>query len=481
MHMRPSPLAAALAFVVIGAAASDAKTLYVNAATGNDGTTYAANSAAAPWRSISRAAWGGSSRTSPNTSEAARAGDTVLVAPGVYSTNESGSSRNVPVLNPANSGTSGSPIVFQAAAGGRVEIRSAGYGGPAIGANGRNFIIWDGFYIDEANVNTVSDTGPVVVWSANNVILRNLELRGKHATWSDNHNAVRIEQADRITLQNCTIYGFTMSQGGRNGSAVMMYYDTNITIENNTIHSSDGGIFVKGANMGPFLIRRNLLYGITSDAIVFGGLGLPNGSAGAVAVQNVVRNSGSGFAFIGYDTYSPNNIVMANNTLYDNAKGFFFKPDAAGYRSFRIYNNLVSNSDVSMQAEDISNLSAVTAQHNYYHGGGTHARLNYASYTLAQWQSSLGKDNNSPAARSGDPLFVGAASGDFRLQAGSPARSGGIDIADLNGNGSTTDGIAIGAYITGTEVIGAGGVVAPPPPPPPAAPTAPTGVRIVSP
>ena len=73
-------------------------------------------------------------------------------------------------------------------------------------------------------------------------------------TWGDNHNAVRIEHSDRVTLQNSLIYNFTMNQRGRNGSAVMMYYDTNVIIENNTIHSSDGGIFVKGANVGPFTI-----------------------------------------------------------------------------------------------------------------------------------------------------------------------------------------------------------------------------------
>jgi hypothetical protein len=44
MHMRPSSIAAATALVVLGAAATDAKTLYVNASTGNDATSYAANS-----------------------------------------------------------------------------------------------------------------------------------------------------------------------------------------------------------------------------------------------------------------------------------------------------------------------------------------------------------------------------------------------------------------------------------------------------
>lgn len=477
MHMRPSSIAAALAFVVLGAAATDAKTLYVNASTGNDGTSYAANSESAPWRSIARAAWGGTSRTSPNSSEAARAGDTVIVAAGVYSTNESGSSRNVPVLNPANSGTSGNPIVFQAAPGARVEIRSAGYAGPAIGSNGRNWIVWDGFYIDENNVNTVPDTGPVTVWLANNVVLRNLELRGKHATWSDNHNGVRIEASDRVTLEYCLIYNFSMTQAGRNGSAVMTYTSTNVVMQNNTIHTSDGGIFVKGSNVGPFTIRRNLIYGIRSDGIVFGGIGTPEGSAGAVVTQNIVRTSNSGVAFIGYDAYSPQNVIIANNTLVGNQAGLFFKPNTAGYRNIRVYNNIVSNSGVSMQGEDVSDLSNVGIQHNFYHGGSTLGRLNYTNYSLAQWQSSLGKDNASPVARTGDPLFVNAGSNDYRLQSGSTARTGGIDIGDVNGNGSTSDGIAVGAYITGSETIGSGtgggGGGTPP--------TAPSGVRIITP
>ena len=343
--------------------------------------------------------------------------------------------------------------------------------------------MWDGFYIDENNVNTVPDTGPVTVWLANNVTLRNLELRGKHATWSDNHNGVRIEESDRVTLANCLIYNFSMTQAGRNGSAVMTYTSTNVIIQNNTIHTSDGGIFVKGSNVGPFTIRRNLVYGIRSDGIVFGGIGTPAGSAGAVVAQNIVRTSGSGIAFIGYDAYSPQNVTIANNTLYNNTAGLFFKPNTAGYRNIRVYSNIVSNSDVSMQGEDVSDLSNVGIQHNFYHAGGTHGRLNYTNYNLSQWQSSLHKDNMSPAARAGDPLFVSAAGNDFRLQTGSPARSGGVDVADVNGNGSTTDGIAVGAYVTGSETIGAsagggggGGAGTTPTPL-----TPPSGVRIITP
>ena len=41
--------------------------------------------------------------------------------------------------------------------------------------------------------------------------------------------------------------------------------------------------------------------------------------------------------------------------------------------------------------------------------------------------------------------------------AASPAINAGRDILDLDGDGSTTDTITLGAYITGDEIIGLGG------------------------
>src|SRR5262245_57259652 len=101
------------AILVAAASGVSAKDLYVNGTTGNDSTSYAANSAASPWRTIGRAAWGSTSRTAPVTAEAARAGDTVNVAAGTYVTTGTGERYGI-AYNPVNSGTSTSPIVFAA-------------------------------------------------------------------------------------------------------------------------------------------------------------------------------------------------------------------------------------------------------------------------------------------------------------------------------------------------------------------------------
>ena len=111
---------------------AQAKTLYV-ATNGNDGVTYAANSSSNPWKTIGRAAWGSTSYASPNTSQAAQAGDTVLISAGIYWENGSSpGSRFTVSLNPANSGTSASPIIFRGV--GLVYVRmNSGYRGAMIG------------------------------------------------------------------------------------------------------------------------------------------------------------------------------------------------------------------------------------------------------------------------------------------------------------------------------------------------------------
>jgi hypothetical protein len=124
--------------------------------------TYANNSAESPWRTVARSAWGSTSFLSPNQSQAARAGDTVLISGGIYwETGNPQGGRFTVSLNPANSGTLAQPIIFREV--GSVEIRlTAGVRGGMIGSNGRHSIIWDNFIIDDYYGGSTSDTGPVV-------------------------------------------------------------------------------------------------------------------------------------------------------------------------------------------------------------------------------------------------------------------------------------------------------------------------------
>lgn len=464
--------------MLVVASPAFAKELYVNAQTGNDTVTYEANGPTNPWRSIGRAAWGSASRTSPNGSQAARAGDIVRVAAGTYTTAGTGGRFDV-AYNPANSGTAGNPIQF--VADGTVSLRLGSGAGPVIGSGGRHYIVWDGFSIDETTAAPVADTGPVTVLAGNGVILRNLSLRGINAPWQDNHNGIRIEGANGTIVQGNLIHGFGSATGrGQNDSAIMLYDSNDTVIENNELHSSGAGVFVKGQHDGQTqrrtVIRRNLIYNMSAQGLTIG----PAARDGRT-YQNVIRNCVGGEAAIRlYDFGTgegrePINEVIANNTIYGCA-GFNITDVGVGNV---IVNNIVDVAGTSNRYPIESlrlELRNIQVNRQVYNSspGGTVARLdidgNGNSYSLSSWRSTFGHDTAGVAQ---NPGFVAPAQGDFHLVSGSAARNVGVDVLDLNGNGSTTDTVPAGAYVVGNESIGRGGSFGS------MMPAAPTGLRII--
>ncbi|MEW8189484.1 MAG: right-handed parallel beta-helix repeat-containing protein [Candidatus Thiodiazotropha endolucinida] len=442
---------------------AQAKTLYVDNSTGNDSTSYEANSSSNPWASLGRAAWGSTSLTNTNTGQAARAGDVVIVRSGSYNVSSGTGERYIPVYNPVNSGTSGNPIVFRAE--GNVVLSSSTntIGEPLIGTYARSHIVWDGFILDERNINTKSDTGPVVIWNSDNVTIQNLTVRGITSSWNDNHNAIRIERSRDSVVRNNTLYGTRNAGRNRNGSSIMLYYSNNITIENNDISDSSGGIFVKGANGGPMTIRYNYLHNIDAEGIAIGGLGTASEQYGGEIYQNIIRDSSAGITFIGYDSVSPANVDVVNNTFYNCSNGgLFFKPSTNGYRDLVFANNIIVGNTRGIQAEDISDLSSMTYRNNLYSGNGVTSRVNYSNYSFSSWQSSFNKDT--VGSISADPAFADTTGNTLTLSSSSPAINAGVDILNLQGRG-TGASINLGAHVTGNEVIGVTGSLPVPPTP----------------
>ena len=173
-------------------------TLWVNGTTGSDSYTraqVAAGGGSAAWRTITRAAKGCAPGGTPSASEAAQAGDVVDIAAGTYSTTGT-NSRWTCAYNPVNEGRAGSPITFQAA--GIVTLTFSSGIGPVIGADGRDHITWDGFFIDQANAPGASDTGPCVFHLSVGGVVRNCTLDGNGGTSPfDNHPGVRLNDAYR--------------------------------------------------------------------------------------------------------------------------------------------------------------------------------------------------------------------------------------------------------------------------------------------
>ncbi len=450
--IRTGRLFLVLAISLVVGRSVHAKTLYVDSVRGRDTTSYARNSQRSPWKTIGRAVWGSTTIERPNPREAARAGDTVVVREGVYTATQGRGERYSPIFNPANSGEKGKPITIRADGKVTINSRTSTRGEPLIGTYRRSYVIWDGFVIDEVNSNTMADTGPIVIWSSDHVIVRNVTVRGKSVRWNDNHNAIRIESSSDSIVQNNTLYGIRNGRGNRNASAIMLYYSKGITIEHNAIHDSDGGIFVKGANPGPVTIRNNLLYNLRSDGVCLGGIGTSAAQEGAQVYQNVIRDCGAGVTFIGYDEHSPAKVKVVNNTI-DNCSqgGIYLKPETAGYSRLVFMNNIIMNSARGVQGEDISDLSNTAFSHNIYFRNGTLARIRYRNVGFSAWRGMLKKDANGSSER--DPRLASVAGDDFRPRSDSPAIDSGIDILNLQRKGESAS-ITIGAYISKKTVVG---------------------------
>lgn len=437
-------------------------TLWVDAATGDDSrskATVAASGGSLPWATIGRAAWGSTSRSSPNASEAAAAGDVVAVAAGTYDYSGSLSAepdnRFAVLYNPANEGTSGSPITFVAS--GTVTLTAAALDAPIIGANGRDYITWRGFTINNIDVLHTPDTGPVVFTGCTGGVVRNCTITGYTVNYIDNYPGVRIENADHITVAYNTISNYRRVSDNHNGCAVQLYGAADCTIERNYLYNCGGGVFFKDTSMTNTqqgnVVRFNHI-DTCNEAVVFSEV-TPGSTEGRHDIyQNLITNCGMGFSLIGaVDS------VIAHNTVILTATGVgVFINGLSNKTGVRIWNNIFSGGARSIEVNGVGMEPAtdVSFEHNCYFGATNFFRNDGGNQSFAAFNAThTDQHAASPTAINSDPLFVGGS--DYRLQAGSPARNLGVDLLDRDSDGSTTDAVHAGCYLTGSEVVGVGG------------------------
>lgn len=461
---------------------ADGKSLYVNNSGSpacSDSTTYANNSESNPWCTIGRAAWGSTSRTNPNSSQAAQAGDTIYVTAGTYTTNQPTGDRKSAAYNPVNTGTNGAPIVFEAA--GTVYLRQTGGRGPVIGACSQpdcasgypsNYITWRGFTIDEQYAEYTPDTANAVLWSTTGSTIENCTFLGvgqpTFPGGSYNHSAIRIENATNALIRNNRITNYKSHGAGEwngNGAGIMVYYGSGLVIENNEIDTCGSGLYIKGGDHTNTTIRKNLIYG-NGTGILF----QYSGASGINKIyQNIIYSTGMPPGSWGiYVREKANNVLIVNNTVVGCTGGGIgygnYNPQPSGVIH---KNNIVfQTSGSSWNGFGITSLTPVATDRNLYFPTNRFTVMNdYAS--LTSWRSALGgcpgSDNECNSLVS-DPLFVNISQNNYRLQSGSPALTLGRTITEIHGSSGQT--IPVGAYITGEDIIGRTAGSSPPGPPP---------------
>ena len=452
-----------LACAVLLSGTAAAKSLYINNSSSpacSDSTTYADNSSLSPWCTIGRAAWGSSNPNSPDVSQAAQPGDTVNINSGTYntiSTNTSclGGARWAVALNPVNTGRSGAPIRFVGV--GTVNVLLAsGYAGPTIGADGRDYVIWDNVRIDEtiAQGASCADTGPVVIHVCTGCVITNSIIRGEYNTWSDNYCGVRLEATNSVVVSSNEIYGFT-GNWGHNNAGIMTYDTASPVFENNHIHDNGTGIYVKGDHVDDgwpqdnHVIRFNWIENNSLKSI------LSYSGNNTRIYQNIIKQL-QGYA-IRLDTNNGVGIVVANNTIISpsgtSAIGYSVSLVSPTVTNYRIFNNIFYGTfGENVNLGEATSIGGQAFEHNVYYGFINFGSLNGSLISLMTWKNTYSRDSAIPASINTNPLFVDTVF--YKLQSGSPAQTLGIDILDLDRDGSTSDVIPAGAYVTGIEVIG---------------------------
>jgi hypothetical protein len=476
--------------------ASAQQTLYVNGTTGNDAVPRANNSASTPWRTIGRAAWGSTNRSAPNAGEAARAGDTVLIAGGTYTTSVAVNDRWGIVYNPANSGQPNQYITFTCV--GDCILGAPNANAPVIGSDGKNYIKW---FADVAQghtwqiqayapqsgsasatqVNTAPDTGPVVCHGATGCWIEGADIDGGVQTdYTDNYNGIRIENAPSTVARNNTIRNVRNLANTGNGSAFTIYGSPNTIVENNYATNVGSAVGIKD---NPFTLPQN---NMRIRYNKFDGVDRCFSWSTTTEDRNYIYQNVCVNAIIGLIVTGGGltNDWIFNNTFY-NISGTAVYPTSMGAGG-RFWNNIVVNANrvVLVEAGSMPGTNVIDLQHNVYSGHPVFYSGADANRSLSQFRGLYGgQESIAPLSIEANPLFVNAPQGDFRLCTGagqpaasctgaSPALAVAVDIFDLDGDGSTTDVIRAGATITGSEVFGVPNGIQRPSPP--------TNVRIIT-
>jgi chitodextrinase len=244
--------------------------------------------------------------------------------------------------------------------------------------------------------------------------------------------------------------------GSHNEAVITFYGARDFLVENNTFDNVTIGIFIKGTdstqgNRG--IIRYNLFtdvrMGIEAATTYDTGTDTVDIYQNIITLSSVVATHALAWENA---TGVPRYVQAWNNTLIgtgDEEQGIVVtEPTALDVTGGVFRDNIIARFSTGGNQVLVNAQTSLAAfddfDHNlYYSNGGTPLFYDGSIRTgLAAWQSATSRDALSDVD---DPDFENQSTGDYRLATGSPA----LTLSSTGG--------AVGAYITGSETIGAGG------------------------
>jgi parallel beta-helix repeat protein len=356
-------------------------------------------------------------------------GDTVLVNAGTY--NETSS------INPANSGTPGSPITFTANQGVTIS------GGKSFALSGRSYITINGFTITGtsstgisvsggSNItissNTESYAGTPISSPAAGISLSNVSgglLQGNITHDNSAHGIYLNGSTTGVTVQGNTSY-HNAYQYQRNANGIDDIAPGNSIIGNVTYANEDSGInMYTGGNNA--LVSGNVTYDNGDH-----GIDDFNVTGGRIIGNTVYYNCTTGINVEG----TSGNYDIENNVSMNNATGAVINPTPIPINPSTgqpYYSNMCNRRTGNIGVWD-SAPATTTANYNLVYQSGAGAWYMWAGVAyngpsgLSALQSATGQES---AGIFADPHFASAAGWNLQLSGGSPA----IDSANSLASG----------------------------------------------
>lgn len=420
---RSFPASVPARFILLAAAlgaggAAHAANLYVSQSQGSDANP---GSEAKPWKTLSKAA------------SAAVAGDSVLVLPGTYSDPASDPFR---AFNPANSGKAGAPIVFKSQRLHEAILTNPNKNHPAFGVNTRSYIVIDGFKV----------LGGIGFRDrADNGVIRNCDVSRGFIQEGDVSLdwGIYLGGASRTLVENNYIHAPAGYGNKTHNGAAIMVIGVPAPCDNNLIRNNEadgGNLWYNAFGQKAGLISNNVwIHNVARNAVCgFMGMGSTDNtkySTSNLFQENLILDCKYAFELDHHST----KFRIQGNTAKDCGVFLYggYRPDdQSGISGTEVWNNIFfpSSSAGAFYSRDVKapGWKVLLAYSDYNLMAGKPAIYNYGSgsiATLPDWRSTTGMDAHSIA---GDPIFSGAAKGDFHLASASPAKHVGLDRASTS-------------------------------------------------
>jgi parallel beta-helix repeat protein len=432
--------ATALAVGLVGATpalAVAATSRYVS----TGGSDSSDGSQAHPWRSLQHAA------------DVATAGTTVQVSAGSYSG-----------FRISRSGASGSPIVFQPASGAAVTVAGGPSGDTIQIAGGADYVTISGLTVTGAA--SGQHAGINVFDGSDRISIDHNLVRDNSAFGIDVSGSTNVSVTDNEIRGNAVGLQINRSASGDLIARNRVHDQNKMMINDSAPGNDTGAVAINFLHTtGPLLATGNVIYAnrAASHDYTWDGSGFEIYGASGITMQNntlynnaTVLETGqsssdggcnnnrfdhniawggltsSSYKALGLQLRCARNMLVANNDLYNlNDWTYWIETRsqyAANIDGLRVLNNIALQNHALIYA--MSGMpSSVTIDYNDDYTTSPYAKTDAGQFsTLAAVQTALGIDRHSVYA---DPKFINPSTGNYSLQAGSPAIDRGTSISGV--------------------------------------------------